>query len=157
VNTARSTAVAVVVGVGEGLGRALSRRFAEGYRVALVARTRDVTSCGRSRNASDLGEALDKPLRAARASPRNERGGGRMGASVVVIAVLVVVVGAWFVFRVKGEEETSGGGSGAAKAPSSFRCKLCGATSPTFVAAHEHASAEHELAGHHLDDSIEAQ
>jgi NAD(P)-dependent dehydrogenase (short-subunit alcohol dehydrogenase family) len=31
--------VCVVVGVGEGLGRALARRFAAGYRVALVARS----------------------------------------------------------------------------------------------------------------------
>lgn len=36
--------VAVVVGVGEGLGSALARRFAEGYAVALVARSRDVTA-----------------------------------------------------------------------------------------------------------------
>src|SRR5205807_1349605 len=35
--------VAVVVGVGEGLGAALARRFAEGHRVALVARSTDVT------------------------------------------------------------------------------------------------------------------
>jgi len=36
--------VAVVVGVGAGLGAALARRFAEGYAVALVARSGDVTS-----------------------------------------------------------------------------------------------------------------
>ena len=35
--------VAVVVGVGAGLGAALARRFAEGYAVALVARSGDVT------------------------------------------------------------------------------------------------------------------
>jgi len=35
--------VAVVVGVGEGLGAALGKRFAEGYKVALVARSTDVT------------------------------------------------------------------------------------------------------------------
>jgi len=34
--------VAVVVGVGAGLGAALARRFAQGYRVALVARSTDV-------------------------------------------------------------------------------------------------------------------
>lgn len=33
--------VAVVVGVGAGLGAALARRFAEGYRVAMVARSED--------------------------------------------------------------------------------------------------------------------
>ena len=36
--------VAVVVGVGAGLRAALARRFAEGYAVALVARSGDVTS-----------------------------------------------------------------------------------------------------------------
>jgi len=35
--------VAVVVGVGAGLGAALARRFAQGYRVALVARSAEVT------------------------------------------------------------------------------------------------------------------
>ena len=34
--------MAVVVGVGAGLGAALARRFAQGYRVALVARSTDV-------------------------------------------------------------------------------------------------------------------
>jgi len=34
--------VAVVVGVGEGLGAALARRFADGYKVALIARSADV-------------------------------------------------------------------------------------------------------------------
>ena len=38
-----SDRVAVVVGVGEGLGAALARRFAAGYRVALVARSKAVT------------------------------------------------------------------------------------------------------------------
>jgi NADP-dependent 3-hydroxy acid dehydrogenase YdfG len=33
--------VAVVVGVGSGLGAALARRFASGYRVALIARKAD--------------------------------------------------------------------------------------------------------------------
>jgi len=35
--------VAIVVGVGAGLGAALARRFAQGYRVALVARSAEVT------------------------------------------------------------------------------------------------------------------
>ena len=38
----RAKGVTVVVGVGEGLGAALARRFATGYRVALVARSADV-------------------------------------------------------------------------------------------------------------------
>ena len=33
--------VAVVVGVGPGLGASLARRFAQGYAVAIVARRRD--------------------------------------------------------------------------------------------------------------------
>ena len=41
---AQTKPVAVVVGVGAGLGAALARRFAEGYAVALVARSDDVTS-----------------------------------------------------------------------------------------------------------------
>ena len=38
----RAKGVTVVVGVGEGLGAALARRFATGYRVALIARSADV-------------------------------------------------------------------------------------------------------------------
>jgi NADP-dependent 3-hydroxy acid dehydrogenase YdfG len=41
---AQTRPVAIVVGVGAGLGAALARRFAEGYAVALVARSDDVTS-----------------------------------------------------------------------------------------------------------------
>jgi len=41
---AQTKPVAVVVGVGAGLGAALGRRFAEGFAVALVARSDDVTS-----------------------------------------------------------------------------------------------------------------
>jgi len=37
------TRTAVVVGVGAGLGAALARRFAHGYRVALIARSPDIT------------------------------------------------------------------------------------------------------------------
>src|SRR5712692_5968188 len=52
--TDRSQSVAVVVGVGEGLGAALARRFAERYAVALVARgqekldelAREITDAG---------------------------------------------------------------------------------------------------------------
>src|SRR6185503_6657511 len=50
---AQTRPVAVVVGVGAGLGAALGRRFAEGYAVALVARSDDVTG------------ALAKEIRAA--------------------------------------------------------------------------------------------
>src|SRR5262245_36584242 len=50
---AQTNSVAVVVGVGAGLGAALARRFAQGYAVALVARSDDVTS------------ALAKEIRAA--------------------------------------------------------------------------------------------
>jgi NAD(P)-dependent dehydrogenase (short-subunit alcohol dehydrogenase family) len=42
-NASDNTRVAIVVGVGAGLGAALARRFAQGYRIALVARSRDVT------------------------------------------------------------------------------------------------------------------
>lgn len=42
-NESQSSPVAVVVGVGTGLGTALARRFAPGYRVALVARSGAVT------------------------------------------------------------------------------------------------------------------
>jgi NAD(P)-dependent dehydrogenase (short-subunit alcohol dehydrogenase family) len=40
----KETPVAVVVGVGAGLGAALARRFAQGYRVALLARSPEVTT-----------------------------------------------------------------------------------------------------------------
>jgi NADP-dependent 3-hydroxy acid dehydrogenase YdfG len=50
---AQTKPVAVVVGVGAGLGAALGRRFAEGYAVALVARSEEVTG------------ALAKEIRAA--------------------------------------------------------------------------------------------
>src|SRR5262245_38246560 len=41
---AQGRPVAIVVGVGAGLGAALARRFAEGFAVALVARSDDVTN-----------------------------------------------------------------------------------------------------------------
>lgn len=58
---AKQTPVAVVVGVGPGTGAALARRFAKGYRVALVARSADYlkTLAGEIRAAG--GEALEAP------------------------------------------------------------------------------------------------
>jgi hypothetical protein len=79
-----------------------------------------------------------------------------MGLSFLLVALLVAVGGgAWFLFS-KGVDEATDGDQGAPETPGSFRCKLCGATSRTFVTAHEHASAEHELTGHKIDESIEA-
>lgn len=76
-----------------------------------------------------------------------------MSLSVLLLVALAgfAAVG-WYFFRGENEEE----GESPAESASSFRCKVCGATSPTYVAAHEHASAEHDLAGHRLDDAIEA-
>ena len=77
-------------------------------------------------------------------------------STMLILALLVVaaaVVG-WFMM--------SGGDSEPAEptpgAPTTgYRCKVCGAKSTTFAIAHEHASAEHELAGHHIDESIVAE
>ena len=73
--------------------------------------------------------------------------------STMLILLLVVVAAAvagWYMMS--SEEEP---GETAPPPPSSsYRCKLCGATSETFAVAHEHASAEHELAGHHIDETI---
>jgi NADP-dependent 3-hydroxy acid dehydrogenase YdfG len=50
--------VAVVVGVGEGLGGALARRFAESYKVALVARSGDYISSLAKEIGANGGNAL---------------------------------------------------------------------------------------------------
>jgi hypothetical protein len=75
-----------------------------------------------------------------------------MSLSGVLIGALVVIgIAVWMFF---GGEPKDVEGTGAAA--STFRCKICGKTSTTFVDAHEHASADHELAGHQIDESIEA-
>ena len=53
--------VAVVVGVGPGLGAALARRFAKGYAVALVAREREKLDALASELAAAGGRALAVP------------------------------------------------------------------------------------------------
>src|SRR6266436_3564092 len=50
--------VTVVVGVGEGLGAALARRFAQSYKVALVARSGDYISSLAKEIAASSGTAL---------------------------------------------------------------------------------------------------
>ena len=73
--------------------------------------------------------------------------------STTLILVLLVVAAAaagWFMMSGSDSEPAEP----APQAPSGFRCKVCGAKSATFAIAHEHASAEHELAGHHIDESI---
>ena len=75
-----------------------------------------------------------------------------MSLTAVLIGAFVVIgIVVWMFFggEPKGEEGTGG-------AASAFRCKVCGKTSKTFVDAHEHASADHDLAGHKIDESIEA-
>jgi hypothetical protein len=75
-----------------------------------------------------------------------------MSLPVVLIGALVVIgIVVWMFF---GGEAT--GEEGASPSASSFRCKICGKTSTTFVDAHEHASADHDLSGHKIDESIEA-
>jgi hypothetical protein len=77
-------------------------------------------------------------------------------STMLILALLTVVAGVvgWFMM--------SGGDSSPAEptppAPSAgYRCKVCGTKSATFAIAHEHASAEHELAGHDIDASIVAE
>ena len=72
---------------------------------------------------------------------------------VLVVAFIVIGVAVWMFFGGEPTVEESAD----AKPPASFGCKVCGARSPTFVAAHEHASADHSLAGHKIDESIEPE
>ena len=53
--------VAVVVGVGPGTGAALARRFAKGYRVALIARSTDYLKTLADEIRAGGGEALEAP------------------------------------------------------------------------------------------------
>ena len=59
--------VAVVIGVGAGLGAALARRFAQGYRVAMIARTEDYLAKLAKEIAADGGEAFPVPANVASA------------------------------------------------------------------------------------------
>jgi hypothetical protein len=86
----------------------------------------------------------------ARASVSEAERRWEMSLSVVLIGALVVIgIVVWMFFG--GEPKDEEGGAAA----STFRCKICGRTSTTFVDAHEHASADHDLAGHKIDESIE--
>src|SRR5260370_9184604 len=75
--------VAVVVGVGPGLGAALARRFAAEYAVALLARTPDLLASVAAEIESHGGRALQVPtnvaagaeIEAALAAIRRELGG----------------------------------------------------------------------------------
>jgi hypothetical protein len=70
---------------------------------------------------------------------------------ILVLLVAMAVAAGWFMVSRADSEPAEP----APRVPSGgFRCKVCGAKSATFAVAHEHASAEHELAGHHIDDSI---
>lgn len=59
--------VAVVIGVGAGLGAALARRFAKGYRVAMIARTEEYLAKLAAEIAAAGGEALPVPANVASA------------------------------------------------------------------------------------------
>jgi NAD(P)-dependent dehydrogenase (short-subunit alcohol dehydrogenase family) len=59
--------VAVVIGVGAGLGAALARRFAQGYRVAMIARTEDYLANLAREIAADGGEVVPIPANVASA------------------------------------------------------------------------------------------
>ncbi len=58
---AQQMPVAVVVGVGPGTGAALARRFAKGYRVALVARSADYLKTLAEEIRASGGQALEAP------------------------------------------------------------------------------------------------
>ncbi len=57
----KSDKVCVVVGVGEGLGMALARRFATGYKMALIARSAEVT--GKVADEITAGGGVALPIR----------------------------------------------------------------------------------------------
>jgi len=58
---AQQRPVAVVVGVGPGTGAALARRFAKGYRIALVARSADYVKSLADEIRASGGEAVEAP------------------------------------------------------------------------------------------------
>jgi len=72
---------------------------------------------------------------------------------VVIGALLVAGAGlAWVMF---GGEETAAVNTESLPEPSQFRCKVCGEISPTFKDAYEHVSADHNLVGKKIDESVE--
>ncbi len=76
-----------------------------------------------------------------------------MSSSMLLIGALAVVgIVAWLYLG----GEPPADESAVAAPPSSFHCKVCGKKSQTFIAAHEHASADHDLAGHKIDEAIES-
>jgi hypothetical protein len=72
---------------------------------------------------------------------------------ILVLLVAAAAAAGWFMVS----RSESGPAEPPPPAPSTYRCKVCGAKSATFAIAHEHASAEHDLAGHHIDESIEPE
>jgi NAD(P)-dependent dehydrogenase (short-subunit alcohol dehydrogenase family) len=83
-----SARVAIVVGVGAGLGAALARRFAQGYRVALVARSADVIGTTAAEIRSAGGVAL--PVQSDATIPdqveaAHERIRGELGSPEVLV------------------------------------------------------------------------
>jgi hypothetical protein len=71
---------------------------------------------------------------------------------ILVLLAAAAAAAGWFMMSGSDAEP---GEAGVPTPSSGYRCKVCGAQSATFAIAHEHASAEHELAGHHIDESIE--